>query len=141
MRRSTTGARISLAAVAVAGVLAVGSVRAADAHRAEGRDDHRPSSNASTACPHRVVDASAPTTGPNTQSITVVVPRTVLVHLDRSGRITRATTNTGCAPRRADDVYVIRANGSVVAAPSSLVAHVRWVQQDTRSGVYVPIDD
>ncbi len=141
MRRTTTGARISLAAAAVVGVLGVGAVRSADAHRAEDRDDRRPSSVESTACPNRTVDAGAPTAGPNTQPISVVVPRTVLVHLDRSGRVTRATTNTGCAPRVADDVYVIRANGSVGAAPSSLVAHVRWVQQGTRSGVYVPIDD
>jgi hypothetical protein len=68
--------------------------------------------------------------------VTVTVPRATLIRVDQRWRVVSATTNTGCPPSSADDVFVVRPDGSIVEARSSGLANRRWVDDGT--GVYRP---
>ena len=47
------------------------------------------------------------------QMITVHVPATTFLRVDRSGRVTSAATNTGCQPSNSDDVFLFRPGGTI----------------------------
>ena len=61
---------------------------------------------------------STPTTypGPNVETITLTIPATSLLAVDDHGRVTAAETNTGCAPRASDLVYLVHPDGSLSKA-------------------------
>ena len=72
-------------------------------------------------------------------NVTVTVPPVALVRLDRRGRIAAAATNTGCAPRASDDVYIVRRDGRARPASARFVERRldrRWVGDFTERGVY-----
>jgi hypothetical protein len=65
-------------------------------------------------------------TGVVQQSVAVVVPPVALLRVDESDRITAAATNTGCAPRAGDEVYLLRPDGTVVLTTSVDVTRITW---------------
>ena len=71
------------------------------------------------------------------QEVKVVVPATALIRVDAAGRVTAALTNTGCAPRPGDDIYVVHAGGSIDPTPTGELPTQRWVGDFTVPGVYV----
>jgi hypothetical protein len=77
--------------------------------------------------------------GGMSQSITVTVPRLAIIRLDASGGVASAMTNTGCAPRPVDDVYLVDALGTFVNEdPAHELPNHVWVGDFTRRGVYQP---
>jgi hypothetical protein len=83
----------------------------------------------------------APTTGPvvgTGDSITVTVPRTVLLRMDKRGHIIAAATNTGCPPQAGDDVYVISPDGSIARSAAVDIASTRWVGNFATPGAFEP---
>jgi hypothetical protein len=69
------------------------------------------------------------------QQMSVSVPAVAMVRLDDAGAVVEAATNTGCAPRAGDAVYVVQADGSL--EPAALPA-VDWVGDFTQAGVFQP---
>ena len=130
----------SLGAVAV--VVGVGVVPALG--RSAESDVRRPALIESPDCGTRMSEAvedshrRSPTTngGAMTLALTVTVPRTTIVRLDSSGRVVAALTNTGCAPRAADDIYLSTAGGALTKTASFDVGHITWVGNFTTPGVY-----
>jgi hypothetical protein len=61
---------------------------------------------------------SAPTTYPGNgmETITLTIPATSLLAVDDHGVVTAAETNTGCAPRVGDLVYLVHPDGSLTKA-------------------------
>ena len=74
--------------------------------------------------------------GELTQTVTITVPPTALLTVDLDGRIVEATTNTGCAPRATDDLYLVLPDGSVTEATDPLPERA-WVGDFTAAGVAV----
>ena len=60
------------------------------------------------------------------QVISVGVPRTVFVRVDKSGRITAAATNTGCPPRNGDDFFLFRPGGTIEPTTSINADACNW---------------
>ncbi|MEY4231699.1 MAG: hypothetical protein RLZZ362_2548, partial [Actinomycetota bacterium] len=77
--------------------------------------------------------------GGMSQASIVPVPRLAIIRLDASGSVASAMTNTGCAPRPADDIYLADTAGTFVNEDPvhELPNHV-WVGDFTRRGVYQP---
>lgn len=71
------------------------------------------------------------------QQVAVSVPRTALLEIDAVGEVVAAATNTGCAPRPGDDVYVRTASGDLVAGDPALLTRT-WVGDFREAGVYQP---
>lgn len=71
------------------------------------------------------------------QQVSVAVRGTALLQLDGRGRVVAAWTNTGCAPRRSDDVYLQRPDGSIRSGGRDLTAR-RWTGDFREAGVLVP---
>ncbi|MCU1366477.1 MAG: hypothetical protein JWL72_4255 [Ilumatobacteraceae bacterium] len=131
--------RIGVAAAAVltsGGLLFFGTLDGASAHGSDGASrlielpgcvarDHVPAS------------AAVPAGGTMQQSITVTVLATTILRIDAHGHVTAATTNTGCAPRISDDVYVWEIDGSLSLASSKDVVRRAWTGDFTQPGVYV----
>ena len=87
---------------------------------------------------HSRSSAGAPASEqPGTQTISVTVPSIALLRTDHGNHIVAAMTNTGCAPRPGDQLFFVRPDGSVVSAPTTELAHRRWVGNFTNPGVYV----
>ena len=82
---------------------------------------------------HGAVDSGAP----NTQTITVTVPSVALLRTDHGNHVVAAMTNTGCAPRPSDQLWFVRPDGSLEAAPTSEMANRHWIGNFTNPGVYV----
>ena len=81
--------------------------------------------------------AVADSSGGTTLTIAVAVPRTALLEIDAAGEVVAAATNTGCAPRPGDDVFVRTASGDLVAGDPALLARA-WVGDFRAVGVYQP---
>lgn len=62
---------------------------------------------------------------------------TALIGVDALGRVVDAWTNTGCAPRATDDLYVRSADGTIRAADRRL-ADRDWAGDFREAGV--PVD-
>ena len=75
--------------------------------------------------------------GQRAQQVLVGVPRTAMIRLDSSGRVVAAWTNTGCAPRPTDEVWLRGADGSITAAGSTEIADREWQGDFSRPGVFV----
>jgi hypothetical protein len=144
MPQNTTGAprapRRSLAVVAgaaVGGAMFAGLAAAGMVDRA----DH-------AATPEALIERPACSAPPRTPAppsasgqdagaaVGVTVRPTALVHVDARGRVTAAWTNTGCAPRRTDDLFVHRVDGSIRPGDRDLAAR-RWIGDFRNPGVLV----
>lgn len=92
-------------------------------------------------CGSDLSDAAAPGTvaaaGSPALAVSVRVPRTALVEIDAAGRVVAAATNTGCAPRLGDDVYLRTATGDLVPGDPALLTRA-WVGDFREAGVYQP---
>ncbi len=86
------------------------------------------------------VDGRGPRPSPpseRSQHIVVGVPRTAMIRLDSSGRVVAAWTNTGCAPRPTDEVWLMGPDGSITAAGSTEIVDRSWRGDFSRPGVFV----
>ena len=83
-----------------------------------------------------VVAASGGSSQSGVQTITVTIPATSFLRLDRSGGVVSAATNTRCAPRADDNVCVFYADGTVDKRSDFDVTKVEWRGDFTRIGVY-----
>ncbi len=70
------------------------------------------------------------------QQVLVGVPRTAMIRLDSSGRVVAAWTNTGCAPRPTDEVWLMGPDGSITAGSTKIVDR-SWQGDFSRAGVFV----
>lgn len=104
-----------------------GPSRVAESLSCRGRDGHDPA----PAGPGR-----QPPGAPS--SADVGVPPTVLLRIDSLDRVIAAATNTGCAPRRGDDVYFVEADGTITAAPASEVDACDWTGDFVVPGRFQP---
>lgn len=75
-------------------------------------------------------------TGPDGvgQTITVTVPATATLHLDNRGRVVAAWTNTGCAPRPGDDLFLVHPDGTIEPSPAPLPTRT-WIGDFREAGV------
>jgi hypothetical protein len=78
-----------------------------------------------------------PRAGQLQQGVAVTVPATVLVRVDHRGRVLAVATNTGCAPRSGDDMWLVYPDGSMRAVGAEQLLHRRWIGDFSRRGVYV----
>jgi len=76
--------------------------------------------------------------GMSAQQVTVQIPATVLLKLDAAGHVAEAATNSGCAPRLTDDVYLIEPDGTVHSGDANMLVGHQWVGDFTAAGVYQP---
>jgi len=79
--------------------------------------------------------AGAPSASP-TQSVAVRTPATAMIRVDAGGVVLAAWTNTGCAPRAGDDLWVLHPDGTIAAAPPSIVDR-SWQGDFSHAGVFV----
>lgn len=70
--------------------------------------------------------STMPNLGSVTQTVTVRVDRVAILRLDSKGRVKAAETNTGCAPRRGDRIYIVQADGSLVESPNFNLGATKW---------------
>ena len=126
-----TGALKWLAGLAVVAAAVVGSAVGASAHRSA---PHSPRLIEASSCGVR---GSAPN-NVRASTISVAVPAVALLRLDARGRVTAAATNTGCAPRQSDQVYVVQPDGSLVATTRVRVGAVHWTGDFTTPGRMQP---
>jgi hypothetical protein len=85
-----------------------------------------------------VAVAAAGASSPSvTQTITVTVPPLAIIRLDAAGNVASAFTNTLCAPRSTDDVYLVDAGGTFLNAdPVHELPEHTWVGDFTQPGVF-----
>lgn len=77
------------------------------------------------------------TDGAMVQTVTVRIEPTSLLRLDADGHVMAAETNTGCAPRGTDRLFIVHDDGSLTEAPGFDVASVAWTGDFTQFG-FVP---
>jgi hypothetical protein len=75
-----------------------------------------------------------PTAGGMTQTVSVRIEPTSLLKLDSDGHVLAAETNTGCAPRATDHIYVVLRNGNLVENTKVDVSKVQWTGDFTQFG-------
>jgi hypothetical protein len=68
------------------------------------------------------------------QTISVSVPATTFLRVDKSGGVTSAATNTGCQPSSQDDVFLLRPNGAIEPATLLDVHECDWTGDFTVPG-------
>jgi hypothetical protein len=88
-------------------------------------------------CP---IDAENPlsTSARDGITVSVQVPAIAMVKVDSHGTVVAAATNTGCAPRTGDLVYLYRANGIVERSTTFVLARHRWIGDFRTPGVFQP---
>ncbi len=74
--------------------------------------------------------------GEVSQVLEVRVPRIAMVSYDSGDRIAAVATNTGCAPRAGDEVYIVLDDGNLVAAPDFALDGIEWRGDFTAAGVF-----
>jgi hypothetical protein len=75
-----------------------------------------------------------PADGGMTQTVSVRIEPTSLLKLDSDGHVLAAETNTGCAPRSTDHIYVVLPNGNLVEDRTVDVSKVTWTGDFTQFG-------
>lgn len=75
--------------------------------------------------------------GSMTQTVTLRIEPTALLKVAADGTVLAAETNTGCAPRPTDLLYVVADDGSLTPADGIDVTTVAWTGDFTRFG-FVP---
>lgn len=130
-----------LAAVLVGGILGAGAfagLAAAGVVPAPDRPS-RPPHEAGTLVERPGCAVAEPTGSPGDgtdQRVAVTVRPTALIGVDARGRVVDAWTNTGCAPRTTDDVYLRGADGTIRAGGRDL-ADRAWTGDFRRPGIAV----
>jgi hypothetical protein len=71
-------------------------------------------------------------------TLSVSIPAVAIVHVNARGAIVSALTNTGCAPRTGDLLYVVRPDGTLALSTTVHVRRVHWVGDFTQIGVLQP---
>ena len=67
------------------------------------------------------------TVGPGIRQIlSVKVPATALLRVDKSSKVIAAATNTGCQPAAQDDYFLLRPNGKIEPATAAQVGDCKW---------------
>jgi hypothetical protein len=89
------------------------------------------------ACGAPAAESSGRTEG-GRATVSVDLPGTAVLLVDARQRVTGAWTNTGCAPRPHDDVWVQEADGSLRRADATGVIAVQWRGDFRHRGVVVP---
>jgi hypothetical protein len=74
------------------------------------------------------------------QVISVRVPASTFIRLDKSGRIIAAATNTRCRPSKQDEVFLLRAGGAVEPTTTIDVEDCKWIGDFTVPGRFQPQD-
>jgi hypothetical protein len=69
------------------------------------------------------------------QQLVVVVPPTVIVRLDSDGQLVSVSTNTGCAPRPADEWWALQPDGTAARTSATSFDRQQWVGDFTQTGV------
>ena len=72
------------------------------------------------------------------QMISVRVPPTILLRVDKLGRVTAAATNTGCQPSKQDDVFLLRPNGAIEPTTLLHVDRCDWTGDFSVPGRFQP---
>ena len=85
-----------------------------------------------------IVAASGGSSQSAVQTITVTIPATSFLRLDRSGGVVSVATNTRCAPRADDNVCVFYADGTVDKRSDFDVTKVEWRGDFPHVGIYQP---
>ncbi len=80
--------------------------------------------------------SSSASTASRTQAVMVRTPATAMIRVDAHGGVLAAWTNTGCAPRAGDDLWLLHPDGSITAASPSVVDR-QWRGDFSQSGVFV----
>jgi hypothetical protein len=147
MRHVATTTRTILATTVLAGSLTLTGVALADRARSgssssgdSGDDrDHRTTLVQVPSCWGTPI--ATPTTPPPvggvTQTVVVRIEPTSLLKLDSDGHVVAAETNTGCAPRPTDHIYVVLRNGDLIENRKVDVSKVKWTGDFTEFG-FVP---
>jgi hypothetical protein len=138
-RRSTHRYSVMVAVVVLVSSVVAGAAVASHREEADGESDH-----ARVECPadhsergdldhHR---APHPTVrGLLVQQVGVGLRSATVLHLDTFGRVVDAATNTGCAPRQTDDIYV-KMNGSATLVTDVNISRVHWDGDFSKPGTY-----
>ena len=69
------------------------------------------------------------------QQLVVVVPPTVIVRVDSNGQLVSVSTNTGCAPRPADEWWAMQPDGTAARTSAASFDRQQWVGDFTQTGV------
>jgi hypothetical protein len=72
------------------------------------------------------------------QVISVRVPRTILLRVDKLSRVTAAATNTGCQPSKQDDVFLLRPNGAIEPTTLLHIDNCEWTGDFSVPGRFQP---
>jgi hypothetical protein len=70
------------------------------------------------------------------QVVSVNVPASAFIKLDDADGIVAAATNTGCAPRASDDIWLFRTDGTIVPGDASFIQGRTWTGDFTVAGAY-----
>jgi hypothetical protein len=137
MRQSRKIALAVAAGSACVGLLFFGPLDHASAHRVDDREVATKPVECSRVETH--TERTTPVVAKRglQQDIALTVKPTALIRVDRKGKITAAATNTGCAPRQGDDVFVVRPDGSITPSSSSNFVNRKWTGNFSVPGVYV----
>jgi hypothetical protein len=101
--------------------------RGGDDHGGHGHDDHG----------H---DGASHSSGMLQQEITVRVPSTAFLRVDKKGHVTAAATNTGCQPSKEDDVFLLRPNGAIERTTAIHADDCYWRGDFSIAGRFQPQD-
>jgi hypothetical protein len=138
-RRSTHRYSVTVAIVVLVSSVVAGAALASRREEAQGESAH-----ARIECPadrsargdldrRRPPQPSAP--GLLVQQVGVGLRSATVLRLDVFGRVVAAATNTGCAPRQTDDVYVTL-NGHATIITNVNVSTVQWDGDFAKPGTY-----
>ena len=72
------------------------------------------------------------------QVISVRVPPTIFLRVDKLGRVTAAATNTGCRPSKQDDAFLVRPNGAIEPTTLLHVDKCDWTGDFSVPGRFQP---
>jgi len=92
-----------------------------------------------TTCASPTTDAT-PDPAAGSVTIHVTIPPVAWLEVDETGRLIAAATNTGCAPRTGDEVFVRRPDRTLVEVTVDLDT-IAWVGDFTQPAVLVPQTD
>jgi hypothetical protein len=74
--------------------------------------------------------------GANVETITLTIEPTSLLAVDAQGRVTAAETNTGCAPRPGDHLYLVHPDGNLTEATGLDVTRLHFTGDFTLFGYH-----
>jgi hypothetical protein len=143
MRYAWTTGRSFIATVAL--LVVTGSVAVAAAHSggslpAATQQIITPALVEAPDCWHPESGPPATFAGADVETIAVTIEATSLLAVDERGRVTAAETNTGCAPRPTDHLYLVHPDGTITDAPGFDVSGLHFTGDFTQFGYHPAID-